>query len=308
MNITIDMLRAFRAAAETQNFTKAAEQTYMTQPAFSRLMSGLEKEWQVRLFDRTTRKVSLTPAGQLCYLATARMLEQYDHMLSEVEKVKRTFSGEMRVGCNSMSGMPEVFIHAMREMKQEYPGVRITFVSAGSVDLVPMIESGELDCGVVWSKSVMSSEKMDMMKLVPTHKYAILSSEHPLAERAVISLRDLTGIPIIYMKERETRTYQMVSQVSKEIGVSLVEAEPAENYDEMIMRVSVGNEAAISSFAYADHYYKEVVFRPISDLEQAEINGWRVLVWRRDNQNEGVQTLCTILERNLAASSLTLTE
>lgn len=304
----MDMLRAFRAAAETQNFTKAAEQTYMTQPAFSRLMSGLEKEWQVRLFERTTRKVSLTPAGQLCYLTAARILEQYDHMLSEVEKIKRTFSGEMKVGCNTMSGMPEVFVHAMREMKQEYPGVRIAVVSAGSVDLVPMIESGELDCGVVWSKSVMSSDKMDMMKLVPTHKYAVLSSEHPLAERAAISLRDLTGLPIIYMKDREKRTYQMVSQVCQEIGLSLMEAEPANNYDEMIMRVSVGDEAAISSFAYADHYYKEVVFRPISDLEQAEINGWRVLVWRKDNENEGVQTLCAILGKHLAASSLSSAE
>ena len=308
MNITMDMLRAFRAAAETQNFTKAAEQTYMTQPAFSRLMSGLEKEWQVRLFERTTRKVSLTPAGQLCYLTTARMLEQYDHMLSEVEKIKRTFSGEMKIGCNTISGMPEVFVHAMRKMKQEYPGVRITVVSAGSVDLVPMIESGQLDCGLVWSKSVMSSDKMDMMKLAPTHKYAVLSSEHPLAERAAISLRDLTGLPIIYMKDRETRTYQMVSQVCQEIGLSLTEAEPANNYDEMIMRVSVGDEAAISSFAYADHYYKEVVFRPISDLEQAEINGWRVLVWRKDNENEGVQTLCSILDKLLAASTLASAE
>lgn len=304
----MDMLRAFRAAAETQNFTKAAEQTYMTQPAFSRLMSGLEKEWQVRLFERTTRKVSLTPAGQLCYLTTARMLEQYDHMLSEVEKIKRTFSGEMKIGCNTISGMPEVFVHAMRKMKQEYPGVRITVVSAGSVDLVPMIESGQLDCGLVWSKSVMSSDKMDMMKLAPTHKYAVLSSEHPLAERAAISLRDLTGLPIIYMKDRETRTYQMVSQVCQEIGLSLTEAEPANNYDEMIMRVSVGDEAAISSFAYADHYYKEVVFRPISDLEQAEINGWRVLVWRKDNENEGVQTLCSILDKLLAASTLASAE
>ena len=304
MNITMDMLRAFRAAAETQNFTKAAEQTYMTQPAFSRLISGLENEWQVRLFERTTRKVSLTPAGQSCYLTCARILEQYDHMLSEVEKIKRTFTGEMKVGCNTMSGMPEVFVHAMREMKLEYPGVHISVISAGSVDLVPMIESGELDCGVVWSKSVMSSDKMDMMKLVPTHKYAVLSSEHPLAERASVSLRDLIGLPIIYMKDQETRTYQMVSQVCQEIGLSLMEAEPANNYDEMIMRVSVGGEAAISSFAYADHYYKDVVFRPISDLEQAEINGWRVLIWQKNNTNEGVRTLCAILEKHLAASAL----
>ena len=47
MNITIETLRAFRAAAETQSFTRAAEQMYMTQPAFSRLMSGLEKEWSI---------------------------------------------------------------------------------------------------------------------------------------------------------------------------------------------------------------------------------------------------------------------
>ena len=60
MNISIEDLKAFRLAAEKLNFTQAAKILYMTQPAFSRLITSLEKEWGVRLFDRTTRKVSLT--------------------------------------------------------------------------------------------------------------------------------------------------------------------------------------------------------------------------------------------------------
>ena len=302
MNITIDTLRAFRAAAETQSFTKAAEQTYMTQPAFSRLMSGLENEWQVRLFERTTRKVELTPAGQMCYLTVTRMLSQYDHMLAETEKIKRTFSGELKLGCNAFSSIPEPFVQSLRILKQEYPGLKTTIQVAGSNDLVPMVETGELDCALAWSRSILSTEKMEMMKVALTHKYAVLSSDHPLAERSALSLWDLAGIPIIFMKDRETRTHQIVLQVCQEISFSLMEAVPAADYDEMIMRVSIGGEAAITSFAYSDHYYRDVVFRPITDLEEPEINGWRVLMWRKDNTNEGVQTLRRILERQLEAA------
>ena len=247
-------------------------------------MSGLENEWQVRLFERTTRKVELTPAGQMCYLTVTRMLSQYDHMLSETEKIKRTFSGELKLGCNAFSSIPEPFVQSLRILKQEYPGLKTTIQVAGSNDLVPMVE------------------KMKMMKVALTHKYAVLSSDHPLAERAALSLWDLAGIPIIFMKDRETRTHQIVLQVCQEISFSLMEAAPAADYDEMIMRVSIGGEAAITSFAYSDHYYRDVVFRPITDLEEPEINGWRVLMWRKDNTNEGVQTLRRILERQLEAA------
>ena len=63
MNISIQALKAFQAAAETGNFTRAAERCYLSQPAFSRLIAGLEKELGVKLFRRNTRRVELTEEG-----------------------------------------------------------------------------------------------------------------------------------------------------------------------------------------------------------------------------------------------------
>lgn len=301
MNITIETLRAFRAAAETQSFTRAAEQMYMTQPAFSRLMSGLEKEWSIKLFERTTRKVELTQGGQACYITAVRMLDQYEQMLTEVEKIKRTFNGELKIGCNAHSGLPDAFVQAMRGMKREYPGIRLSMQSAGSNDLVPMVENGSLDCALAWSKSVSSFEHLGGIKIELTHKYAILPAVHPLAEKETVSLRDLVGIPMIFLKERETRTYQMVTSHCQDMQIVLMEAAPAKTFDEMMMRVSIGGEGAISSFVYSDHYFRDVIFRPIADLDQEEINGWRMFLWRKDTSNEGVTVLARLLEQQLHA-------
>lgn len=302
MNITIETLRAFRAAAEMQSFTKAAEQMYMTQPAFSRLMSGLEKEWNIKLFERTTRRVELTQGGQTCYITTVRMLDQYDQMLTEVEKIKRTFNGELKIGCNSHSGLPDAFVQAMRAMKREYPGIRLSMQSGGSNDLIPMVENGALDCALAWSKSVSSFEHLNGIKVELTHKYAILPSTHPLSEKEKVTLRDLAGIPIIFLKERETRTYQMVTSYCQELKISLMEAPLAKTFDEMMMRVSIGGEGAVSSFVYSDHYFRDVIFRPIADLDQEEINGWRMFLWRKDTPNEGVTVLAGMLDQQLRSA------
>ena len=86
MNISIQALKAFQAAAETGNFTRAAERCYLSQPAFSRLIAGLEKELGVKLFRRNTRRVELTEEGALCLVRTEQLLGAYDLMREELRR------------------------------------------------------------------------------------------------------------------------------------------------------------------------------------------------------------------------------
>ena len=78
MNLSSRQLRAFIALVEERHFTRAAQRCHQTQPAFSALIRSLEEALGVRLFDRTTRKVELTPEGRLFEDAARRLLDDMD--------------------------------------------------------------------------------------------------------------------------------------------------------------------------------------------------------------------------------------
>lgn len=100
----------------------------MTQPAFSRLMSRFEKEMGVRLFERTTRHVTLTPEGVICLKRIDEILEAYDQMRTELEEAQSAVVTELHVGYNPVSGPPEFFVQALRQLQKAYPHVRVTIV------------------------------------------------------------------------------------------------------------------------------------------------------------------------------------
>lgn len=85
MNLSSRQLRAFIALNEQRNFTRAAQTCHLSQPAFSALIRALEDGVGTRLFDRDTRSVQLTSEGELFVDPARRLLDDMQHMLSDLE-------------------------------------------------------------------------------------------------------------------------------------------------------------------------------------------------------------------------------
>src|SRR5690606_32408095 len=85
MNISSRQLRAFVALAQERHFTKAAERCHQTQPAFSAQIRALEDAVGVRLFDRTTRRVELTPEGLLFNESALRLLNDLEAVMGDIQ-------------------------------------------------------------------------------------------------------------------------------------------------------------------------------------------------------------------------------
>ena len=84
MILKLNYIREFVTLAETLNFSKAAEKLFLAQPALSRHIAIIEEIMGGRLFQRTTRNVSLTPAGEAVYNAFIEILRQYDGAREQV--------------------------------------------------------------------------------------------------------------------------------------------------------------------------------------------------------------------------------
>lgn len=119
-----DELRAFVATAQTGSFTAAAEQLGMSNRLTSKYVAGLEARLGVRLFQRTTRKVGLTPAGQDLLARAPTVLDDLDDLLGNVSEGRRGFSGMIRVSAPVTFG--ETYIAGMLgRFGAQHPGLTL---------------------------------------------------------------------------------------------------------------------------------------------------------------------------------------
>lgn len=119
----IDELRAFVATAETGSFTAAADRIGISNRLTSKYVAALEERLGVRLFQRTTRKVGLTPSGEDLLARAPAMLDDLDDMLAGVTEGSRGFSGVIRISAPVtfgeiwVAGMLERFLRQNPELK-----------------------------------------------------------------------------------------------------------------------------------------------------------------------------------------------
>ncbi|MGD8353198.1 MAG: selenium metabolism-associated LysR family transcriptional regulator [Pseudomonadota bacterium] len=148
MSYDLKQLRAFEAVARHGSFTRASEEIGLTQPTLSTHIRNLESGLGVRLFDRASRKVNLTPTGMLLQEYAKRILAIYDQSLNAVEAYTGRISGSIDVDASTVPG-EYILPGKLVEFHRRYPQVRINLTVSDSAGVLNRIEKGETSIGVI---------------------------------------------------------------------------------------------------------------------------------------------------------------
>src|SRR3954447_4405822 len=124
------LLRAFVTVAEELNFTRAAERLFIAQQALSAQVQQLESRLSVKLFDRTTRRVGLTDAGEQLLPHALATLHALDAGIAELQAAQRAERATLRVGLSGTASAPVVG-EAMRLFAERHPDVELQVSNAG---------------------------------------------------------------------------------------------------------------------------------------------------------------------------------
>jgi len=146
MNFSFRQLRAFLAVAGHGSFTKAAEQLHITQAGLSAMIRELEEQAACRLFERTTRVVRLTPAGQRLLPVAERSVHELARTLGELGTLQANSSSRIKIGVTPlMAGcvMPEI----LSRFQRRAPHVRVDVADLDRGLIQQRVENGELDAG-----------------------------------------------------------------------------------------------------------------------------------------------------------------
>ncbi|MBA6118020.1 MULTISPECIES: LysR family transcriptional regulator [Pseudomonas] len=184
INFDLNDLQAFRAVVDHGSFRKAAEAVRISQPALSRRIEKLEDALGVRLFERTTRKVSLTQAGRGFMPSVERLLDDLDSALLGISEVASTRLGQVTVACVPSAAyyfMPRVIAHYHRQ----FPRIKVRVLDASAHDVLSAVVDGEADFGLSFMGTLEADVEFE--PLVQEAYVVACRRDHPLAGRSSVS-------------------------------------------------------------------------------------------------------------------------
>lgn len=196
LNVNLRQMRAFVAIGRLGSFTQAAKLLHTTQPALSARIRELESALAVRLFDRSTRSVLLTQAGEDLLPVVEQVLNDFGSVVERAQDVAGRNTGRIAIAAlpSVASGLlPE----AIARFRRRYPRITIALRDGVADRILELIRTREVDFGIT---SVGASDPGFELTPIGTDRIvAVLPRSHPLARRRRLTLAAIVDHPLILM-------------------------------------------------------------------------------------------------------------
>lgn len=183
-------LRYLVALAEELNFTRAAANEHVAQPALSQQIRRLEDEVGLALVDRTTRPASLTEAGEVLLTRARRMLGELRAAQDELARLRGIQGGRVTVGAMHTMGPIDVAL-ALAVFHERHPAVELTVRESSSEELAEMLRLDELDLAFLSVTERVESHGLALHQLVSEELVALLPPAHPRAGAPDVTMAEL---------------------------------------------------------------------------------------------------------------------
>ena len=212
-------LKSFLAIAEERQFTRAAERLGIAQSSLSAQIKQLELELGVPLFNRTTRHVSLSDAGEVLIDRARVVLAEIADVTSEIQRMKGMLSGRVVIGVTQTPGPVDV-LGLFAGFCSRYPAIELSVREDLSVRLAEELREDRLDLGILTVVESNDCRGLHVQPLAQEDLVAIVRTDHPLAARASVSIQDLSGERLVTSPAGATIRRTVIS-AAREAGIEL---------------------------------------------------------------------------------------
>ena len=261
--MNLQRLRYFLAVAEELHFGRAAEALHMAQPPLSQQIRQLESELGVRLFDRTTRRVALTAAGEVLKVEAARVVVAAESVERVMEEFRSGEGGVLRlafVDSASFEVMPR-FLRAFREL---WPKVRNDLQIMSSRNQLDALLTGEIDLGI--SRTSPAVDDIMSQQFLDERLYFVVGAQHPAWELSEIQVRDIEHDALIGFDRRLSPTlHEELQQLFERVGSVYDPAIEATEYTTILGLVAAGEGGAVVPNGVRNFSPQGVRYVPIED-------------------------------------------
>ncbi len=291
-------LKSFVVLAETLHFAKAAAQINLTQPALTNHIKGLEKELDIRLFERNQRHVSLTLEGQAVLADVQHAVTQLENLQKTAKRLAIGYKGVIRLGYVGTSVLDPTIMNIIRQFRIEYHDIDIIPVESDVNRQLLLLQQGELDLALV-RKPLPLYRELAQKDLVSNKLNVVLPANHRLASKKRIAVEDLASESLILHDDPTgVGLGGAVANIFQRKGLVPHSTHLTKEVNVATALVAMGMGIAIVPDSQQSLLIKDVVFREIDDpLAVTELT----LCWRKDFKNQSVKRFVEHAHATLAA-------
>ena len=272
-------LEAFVAVAEELHFGRAAGRLHMAQPPLSIRISQLEKELRLQLFQRSSRRVTLTDAGQRLLTPARRVLSQLTAMRAAAAAIASGEEGLVRIGFLGASSQHSLSL-LVNAIQRTHPGIELVLQPQTYVDTAfDLLEAGDLD--VAFVRTPITRPELSFRIVEVERVLCALPEGHRLATQDRVRLRDLREDGFVSLPEIRSMLRATLHSMCLDAGFSPRIAQVAPDSATVLALVAAGAGVTITLSSMRPVQSTGLVYKPIEGTEPTHMLA--ALAWRTDN-------------------------
>jgi DNA-binding transcriptional LysR family regulator len=257
-------IKLFLAVAEEGHFGRAAARTFISQPALSQHIRRLERELEVQLFDRSSRQVRLTPAGEAFLQVAQRMSRQVTEATLAARRAEAGEVGSLALGVHVAVAAPVMSV-LLRHWSRVRPAVAPRLASGQAGQLIDLVRRRDLDVALL--DGPVSDQALTSTLVVEDEIVVVLPADHSLATKDVVSLRDLADERFVAVSRTcSTTLHDRLIEMCGTADFSPDIAVEVEDADLVPLAVSAGLGLGLTPrLSIASRVLPGLVCRPLDD-------------------------------------------
>jgi DNA-binding transcriptional LysR family regulator len=296
-------LRYFVTVAEDLHFGRAAQRLHIQQPPLSRQIQILEAELGFLLFERSRRRVELTPAGSALLVRVRQVFDALDAAIHDARSASEGESGRLVIGYPSSlaySGLTEL----LRAFRTRFPAVELTLHELSPGEQIDALKAGGLDVGFVRSSLEDPALVAELVRREAL--MVVLPDDHPLTAQRTIPLEALAKEPfVMFPRARGPAYFDQLMGLCRGAGFTPRIVQEAPQLD-IVSMVAAGFGISIMPSSMRNFRRPGVSFRAILGAPQVEL----LIVWRHQNLSPALHNFVDLVrvlgvDRQRARADLT---
>ncbi|RFM29541.1 LysR family transcriptional regulator [Deminuibacter soli] len=210
-------LQVFRTVALRLNFTKAAEELFITQPAVTKHIHELESHFKVKLFDRNGTRIRLTSAGEVLLQHTEQLFAVYRNIEFDMGDLVKQHNGKLQLGA-SMTIAPYILPPILAAFHRKYPAIKVNLTSGNTQHMEQALEQKSIDLAVVEGRS--RNQNIRYTEFLKDEIVLVSNIQHPWAKKDYLKPEELKQVPLL-LREPGSGTQEVLEHALKQIGIKV---------------------------------------------------------------------------------------
>ena len=294
----LSQLQYFSVLAEELHFSRAAQRLHISQPPLSVAIKQLEEQLGAQLFERSSKEVRLTPAGEHLRVQARDILERAHRAALDTRAVAQGMAGSLRlgfVGSSMYRGLPE----ALARLQQQHPQVRVDLHELNSAEQVSALLHGKLDLGLMHTLAAPTGLRAQTLLSEPF--MACLPQAHALAQRARVAVADMASERMILFAPAVSPEYfRSIRDLCQRAGFDPELRHEVRHWLSVLSLVSGGQGVSIVPACLQRVGMPGLAFRP---LRQSAAHSELQAIWRPVPAHPLIDTLLQLLQERIAADA-----